>query len=234
MALLTSTFHQLIVFAHLFLFAFAVVEVLKKDIRLLLEKSFSIRDIQMTAGRLTGLLGALWVTGIALVYIKIGWDFQALTENPKLMAKFTVVAILTINGLALHFIAFPLMERPRDYSGMVCSVLGAISAVSWLFASFIGAARILAAELNYLDFLTVYLVVLCGAIGVAVLIVKDQLQEMLLPNQSRGAFMPAGLGVAPRQWSLGRPLSGRVVSSRAIRPRGGRRAAVATLARQSW
>ena len=184
MELFSVAFRQFLVFSHLFLFAFAVVEVLKKDVRLFTDSSFSIGEIRSTAQLLTWLLGALWITGIALVYTSSGWDIQSVINNSKLMAKFTIVMILTINGIALHFIAFPLMERPRYYSGVVCSLLGAVSAVSWLFASFVGASRIISPELDYVDFLLIYSVVLCGAIGVAVLIVKDRLQQLLLPNQS--------------------------------------------------
>lgn len=189
MELIYASFHQLLVFIHLFVFAFSVVEVIKKDVNLIVRNKFSLEDIRSTARLLTGLLAVLWITGLTLIYISIGWDLQALLSNSKLMAKITVVLILTINGIALHFIAFPLMARPRLYSGLICSILGSISAVSWVFASFIGAARIMAPELSYTEFMASYLVGLAVALGIAILFAKNRIQHIISPSMTPSYLM---------------------------------------------
>lgn len=72
-------------------------------------------------------------------------------ESSKFLAKMSVVAILTINGLVFHFSHLPILGRhvdchfPSSKEFMSCQPFlltsGAISIVSWTFALIFGALR---------------------------------------------------------------------------------------------
>ena len=59
------------------------------------------------------------------------------------------------------------------------AVLGAVSSVSWLYASFVGVARLIAPQMTFLMFFGLYAVMLIGAIGVAMLFMRDRLARMI-------------------------------------------------------
>jgi len=185
MDLLNASLRQILVFIHLFTFAFAVVEVIKKDYHLLKVTKLPLAEIKKTGKLLSTLLFILWITGSILIYMSVGSDISLLLSNGKLMAKITVVMLLTMNGFTLHYIAFPLMQKPNSYSALLCSIFGAISGVSWLFASFIGAARILALQLSYADFIGAYLFSLVFAFFVAIIFVRPHLQQLLTERSLR-------------------------------------------------
>ena len=58
-------------------------------------------------------LVVLWITGLAVIGMDTGFDTGLLATKPKLLAKLTVVAVLTVNSLGLHLLAFPRMARPE-------------------------------------------------------------------------------------------------------------------------
>ena len=134
-------------FAHTVTFAIALSAVLREDLALIKARRVDPHRLVETMRTLTFALGALWVTGLALVSLEVGVDALALLASPKLAAKLFVVAALTANGLALHTLAFPLLRGQRiqgRFSLSLPVVLGAISTVSWLYASFIGVSRLIA------------------------------------------------------------------------------------------
>ncbi len=67
--------------------------------------------------------------------------------NEKLWAKFTVVSVLTLNGIALHYYSFPRVTSRRGLLGLptfeqiLVVLTGALSTTSWLFACYLGIAR---------------------------------------------------------------------------------------------
>lgn len=97
--------------------AFAIVAVLREDMALLTARRIDTMRLADTERLLTRLIALLWLSGLALIVLDIGFDAAALLAKPKLAAKLTVVSLLTINGLLLHRIAFPLLKhlqpRPR-------------------------------------------------------------------------------------------------------------------------
>ena len=88
------------------------------------------------AGIVTLALVVLWVSGLAIVII--GYlDNPAYLMNQKLWGKFTVVSILTINGLILHYYSFPKLMSPVGFLGagrteqLFVLVTAVVSLVSW-------------------------------------------------------------------------------------------------------
>ena len=62
-------------------------------------------------------LVVLWITGLAVIGMDTGFDTGLLATKPKLLAKLTVVAVLTVNSLGLHLLAFLRMAAPQANPG---------------------------------------------------------------------------------------------------------------------
>lgn len=92
-------------------------------------------------------LGALWISGLVLVLMGYLENPQQYLLNQKLWAKFTVVIILTLNGIVLHRFSFPRVVSQSGISGLghveknLVVLSGCISTVSWLFSCYLGIAR---------------------------------------------------------------------------------------------
>ena len=74
---------------------------------------------------------ALWVTGFLLVGLDVWKGGSEVLFNPKLQAKFAVVLLLTLNGLALERFVLPVMKK--------AGALMRLNFSSRLLAVFIGA-----------------------------------------------------------------------------------------------
>ncbi|MEL7026691.1 MAG: hypothetical protein AAGO57_05605 [Pseudomonadota bacterium] len=94
-------------------------------------------------------LGAMWVTGMALIALRTGFQISAFT--PKLWAKISVVTILTVNAYFVAEVAIPILA---DYKGRRISAMpkaarkalfavAGISATSWLVALGLGSSALL-------------------------------------------------------------------------------------------
>ena len=169
---LQALVYQTVLIAHLFSFAFAIVLVAKADWAMLSGAYHDgRRNLGKDARNTAFWLAMLWISGLALIGMGLGFDVSAIMANGKVFAKVTVVAILTLNGLFLHFYAFPVFAKPRgkitNFQILVCSVSGAISSVSWLFASLFGVARKVAPFMSYQNFMAVYLLCLMGGLAIA-------------------------------------------------------------------
>ncbi|WP_439862070.1 hypothetical protein [Pseudomonas sp. MBLB4136] len=121
---------------------------------------------------------ALWLTGLALVtegYLSAGVDYLL---NQKLWAKGSVVVLLTLNGVLLHRIGFPLLHQ----GPFVClpaaarlrlGLLGALSMSAWLFAAFLGVARPWNQGISYLQVMATFVVLWSLASAVASVVVSS-------------------------------------------------------------
>lgn len=86
----------------------------------------------------------MWVSGIALLYLRTGFELAAFT--PKLQAKLVVVTILTLNAILISRLALPVMHRAVGYP--ICDIrftyrlrlmlIGAISTGSWASGLILG------------------------------------------------------------------------------------------------
>lgn len=141
----------IVVYVHLLATCIAVGSVLLTDHRL-----WRWRSRKLDAGMLTQVaetqhivtltLTALWISGALLISLGYWNEGAHYLLNPKLWAKVSVVSLLTLNGILLHHIGFPLLQKaafavlPRA-DQIRLGLLGAVSSTGWLFAAFLGVAR---------------------------------------------------------------------------------------------
>lgn len=176
---------QALVYGHIIAFALALATIIKEDVRFLRAKRIDKASLLASAKLVKWLLLALWATGISMIIMDIGTNVSLLLNNPKLVAKLIVVGVLTVNGVLLHFIAFPaLVGKPKNpaKAATVAATLGAVSMTSWLYASFLGASRIVTPYLSLYDFAVLYLSGLAIALAVAILVVRGRLERSLKSN----------------------------------------------------
>jgi len=110
----------LLLFAHVMAFAVALGCVLREDAKLLSPRPIDAESLQSAARLVRFALIVLWASGTALLVFDTGGVLSRIADNPKMLAKLTVVCVLTANGVALHRLAFAfalafalLVVRPR-------------------------------------------------------------------------------------------------------------------------
>jgi len=177
--------HTLLVLSHMLALALSLGAALLADWVVLRKLTFGIVS-QKAAGQLDDLSHAvsaglvlIWVTG-ALLVADNALDAPASILNQKLWAKLVIVTVLTLNAVLLHRMVLPraasrvgqpLFETSFDRVSTVSVLLGAVSAVSWMFATYLGVARELNGKVNLVpilgDYLAAVLLVWIG--GVALL-----------------------------------------------------------------
>lgn len=95
----------------------------------------------------------LWISGIGFL-VHYGVFDPAKLQNPKIWAKIAIVAVLSINGLLVHYFVLPRIraqvgKRLLDgLSSFECSLVllaGTVSAISWYVPLLLGAIP----QLNY-------------------------------------------------------------------------------------
>ncbi len=175
----------LIVYAHLLAACVAVGILLMQDLALAKTRgkalsTTAIKDLTKSADIMFMALIALWISGLALVLLGYIENPAQYLMNEKLWAKFTVVSILTLNGIALHYFSFPRVTCARGFlsvSGveqLLVVFTGAISTVSWLFACYLGIARPWNYTVEYSYVMTIY----GGLIICAIIVAGETLRSM--------------------------------------------------------
>jgi hypothetical protein len=108
-----------------------------------------VRMAHHLGGLVTVGLGALWLSGAALI-VEMHIVGQPILTNEKLWAKIAIVCMLTGNALVIHQIVMPCLEAQtgrRFFDGLatrhrITAVLaGAVSLTSWIFPLVLGCAR---------------------------------------------------------------------------------------------
>lgn len=133
----------LLVYLHLLLCVFALQSVLSTDARVLRERIDS-RSLLLVHRRLVRLLGGLWLSGLAIAAIDLGFDASLIANAPKTIGKLCAVGVLTANGLLLRHWCLPRLAGPSAVGSaeyLAIMVCGAVSTASWLMAAFFGVAR---------------------------------------------------------------------------------------------
>lgn len=98
-------------------------------------------------------LGLLWVSGIGFL-VHYGFFEPAKLQNPKVWAKIAIVAVLSVNGLLVHYFVLPRIRNqvgkrlldglsPSDVSLVLLT--GTVSVISWYVPLLLGAVP----QLNY-------------------------------------------------------------------------------------
>jgi hypothetical protein len=156
----------LLVFIHLLATCIAVGVLLIQDFSLARAQGKplakpEIVELKLSATRVSFALVALWVSGIALVTNGyLGHPDYVLNE--KIWAKITVVFVLSLNGLLLHYYAFPLITTGKGLNGLKLSqktliaLSGSVSSTSWLFACYLGIARPWNFSITYGSMMLIY------------------------------------------------------------------------------
>lgn len=176
--------HTVLVLGHVLALALGLGSALLADWIVLRKLAFGTVS-QKAAGQLIDLSHAvcaglvlIWITG-ALLVADNALDAPASVMNQKLWAKLAVVTALTLNAVLLHKVVMPMVKRrvgrplfeaAFDRSPMVSTLLGAISAVSWMFAAYLGVARELNGHANLVPILGSYLAALLLAWALAMLL----------------------------------------------------------------
>ena len=158
----------LIVYMHLIAACIAVGVIFMQDLSLMKTRGSplsaqAIAELQQAATIISSSLTALWISGLAIVLIGYIDNPQQYLMNQKLWAKFAVVVVLTLNGVALHRFSFPRVVSTRGILslGVIEKTLvvftGTVSTVSWLFACYLGIARSWNHTVDFSFVMSVYL-----------------------------------------------------------------------------
>ena len=197
-----------IVYIHLIACCVAIGLILTSDIamvkQLLQGDSAGLSDhkhmdsLQKTVSRA---LVMLWVTGVAIIAMDVSAKDWGYFANPKIQAKISLVVLLTINGVLLHKAVLPLLHKAGSLLNLtvrqrlLALFAGALSAVTWFYAAFIGVGRPLAWKYSLVELLAAYPLLIVGAFCAMLALTawaksrsddQDQDQE-----QDRGPLMPA-------------------------------------------
>lgn len=157
----------LLIYIHLMLCVFALHDVLVNDWKVL-RRQLRPDELATLHRRVVWLLSGLWLTGLAVAAIDLGFDPTQLADAPKTVAKLATVGVLSVNGLLLRYWCFPRIWRIEELGAAEVALVtaaGAMSTASWLMASFLGVARPLRDAPGLLH---LYGAVLAAAVVVAV------------------------------------------------------------------
>jgi len=180
-----------VIYVHLVSCCVAIGLVLTSDIAmvkdLLKRKTFTEHDhahMESLQKSVIVALIALWVTGAAVIgidYLDKGMNYFM---NPKLQAKVIIVMLLTYNGILLHRLVLPALQKAGSLldlgfsARMLALFCGSLSAVSWMYAAMLGVGRPLAWKYSLSELLMAYPVLITlGFLTMLVLTQRVKLQD---------------------------------------------------------
>ncbi|MHC8391626.1 hypothetical protein ACYZTM_27210 [Pseudomonas sp. MDT2-39-1] len=130
---------------------------------------------------------ALWVTGIAVIgidYLEKGMNYFM---NPKLHAKVIIVVLLSYNGILLHRLVLPALQKAGSLlnlgfsARMMALFCGSLSAVSWMYAAMLGVGRPLAWKYSLSELLMAYpLLIALGFVTMLALTQRLKIQDSIV------------------------------------------------------
>lgn len=167
----------MIVYIHLIAACIAVGVIFIQDLSLAKTRGHAlplnaINELIHAANVISLSLKVLWISGLVLVLMGFLDNPQEYLQNEKLWAKFSVVSILTLNGIALHNFSFPRVVSSSGVVGLdffeknLVVLTGAVSTISWLFSCYLGVARPWNHTVEYGFVMSIYLSIL----GIACLV----------------------------------------------------------------
>lgn len=180
-----------LIVVHLFAFCAAGAAVAFCDFAIFARRRLNRALLTRALGVVGVTLVLLWLSGLSIIWLDTSFSFELLLAQPKLQAKLTVVSLLTLNGFALHGIVFRRLMRPDGETartGLLPTVLGAVSAATWLFAAFLGVCKPLVPALGYPGLMLLY----AAALSLALLVALGIVRPRLIANLGRpGTFSGA-------------------------------------------
>lgn len=164
-----------IVYAHLVACCVAIGLVLTSDIAMVRQlmkgdtSRMDMRHMRSLQTTVSAALIALWATGVAVVALDMSTKGWAYLANPKIQAKVLIVVLLTLNGVVLHHVVLPWMQKAGSLlrlppgRTLFAIFAGATSGVSWLYAAMLGVGRPLSWKYSLLELMVAYpLLIACG------------------------------------------------------------------------
>jgi hypothetical protein len=150
-ALIDTYFKTILVFSHFGLATFALFSILQSDYVFLKNYNVALTEehidiLEKIKHSTSWSLFWLCATGAMIVMYGVIRDPLFLT-NQKLWVKIIVVCILTVNGFFVHWFSdrlrptYTIAYLSGNMSNILCT-LGAISSTSWVWACFLGVARL--------------------------------------------------------------------------------------------
>ncbi|MGH6627797.1 MAG: hypothetical protein ACRECD_14875 [Burkholderiaceae bacterium] len=182
---ITAVIRMALILGHLLAFAVAAAAVAFGDFALFARRRVDTVLLSKAANAATTALTALWISGLAVIWLDTRFDLTVLASKPKLLAKLTIVTVLTLNGIALHRLVFPRVGQPQhdpQRAAILPVVLGAISATTWPFAAFLGVAKALAPVLGYSGFMVLYALALSAGVAIGLKFVRPRLAAQIPPR----------------------------------------------------
>ena len=186
---------MLLIYVHVLAIAAAAAAVAFGDFAIFARQRIDKTMLETASWFASIALAALWISGLTVIIMDIGFDLEQLAAKPKLLAKLTVVMVLTINSLALHWVAFPRFYLPQAdalRAATLPAVFGAVSATSWIYAAFVGIAKPLAEVFGYSGFIGLFALLLLGAISLALITVRPCLARRMGSVQVSSGSVVAG------------------------------------------
>lgn len=173
-----------LILGHLFALLAAAVAVAFGDYALLGRRRISPELLHKASHGVILALAALWITGLGIIYIDTHFVMAVLMAKPKILAKLTVVGLLTLNGVVMHARVLPALSRsytPARAEAVAgwATLAGAVSATGWGYAVFLGVARPLTPILGYSGFVALFLAAVACACWVSARFVRPQLAARL-------------------------------------------------------
>lgn len=163
-----------IVYVHLIACCVAIGLVLTSDIAMVkqLLKGEGAKQCSEHLEHLKNVVGfsllVLWISGIAIIALDASSAGMQYFLNPKLQAKISIVVLLTINGVVLHNLVLPALQKTGSLLKLPVSmrnlaiVSGALSGVSWFYAALLGVGRPLAWKYSLVELMAAYPVMIVG------------------------------------------------------------------------
>ncbi len=179
-----------LIFGHLLALVAAGAAVAFGDYALLGQKRINVKLLHKSSQVVALALLGLYVTGAGIIWVDTHFDLAVLMAKPKILAKLSVVAMLTLNGVLLHARVLPLLTRSYTRSreanrvAGLATKAGAVSAASWGFALFLGVAKPLTPILGYAGFMTLFAAAVLGALAVAWQWIFPQLKTRIAPPEA--------------------------------------------------
>jgi hypothetical protein len=141
-------------------------------------------------------LAVLWVSGVAIIWLDISASGLSYLLNPKLQAKITIVMLLTFNGMLLHGLVLPALQKAGSLLKLNFSMrmfalfalfAGALSGVSWFY----GIGRPLSWKYSLTEILAAYPVMIVGGFAAMMLLTQWAMKREAREEQGDLAFAPA-------------------------------------------
>ncbi len=139
-------------------------------------------------------LAILWVSGCGFLIHYSVFSPEKLA-NPKLLAKFAVVSVLTLNGYLLHYHVLKRVADLRECGrllrsrvGPLCLFSGAVSSASWITAFLMGALPVLNNTVGFTVFVLGWAGLALAIYFAARIAIKRAARQETAPEAGQAAF----------------------------------------------